>query len=352
MKWLYLFMLPLVSAQLDPVADLATICSTDHARIVNTVTYPSVVVYTCMCNQHYELTQGVTPTGIGSWTYNDQIEGMSNSQDSTTFQTWSECTCIPGKPCDTSAEEEVEESGDEVEDVEESDSGDEIEEIEEVEEVEDGEEVDEEVSLCDDHPCGDNQECATNHENTQFVCICQEHFGGQDEFNERATCHPIRCDDANGDGMTGDPVDCIDEHATCTNDEDAGFGCECPQGFTGGSMNTGTDCTCHGEVVVIEGKTVCQPVEEETETEEPDTLDEPDACAKDEYVKNNTCEKCGAISGNKAGDLVAGEDTACDVKAWFVVLMSVLGVGAVALTVFLVQNYAPERAKRFIYNPV
>lgn len=212
---------------------------------------------------------------------------------------------------------------------------------------------------CDQEPCGFGQICAVS--SSGYTCACDESTGFK-YVPGQAECGKMRCDDANGDGTTGDAVDC-GSNAICENDSEiVGYICTCESGYTGSSpFNAPATCFPTCDIADCGANAICSDTETGHTCECDDGFvfdsgdcieSEPDACAKDEYVKNNTCEKCGAISGNKAGDPVSGEDTACDVKAWFVVLMSVLGVGAVALTVFLVQYYAPERAKRFIYNPV
>jgi len=213
---------------------------------------------------------------------------------------------------------------------------------------------------CDPNPCRDYQVCAVS--GNGYTCACDESngFWGDTVTDGNATCGYMRCLDKHGDGS--DVLAECGEHAICENNGNAGYSCTCVSGYTGDEpYNAPATCFPTCTVADCGANAICSDTDTGHTCECDDGFvfdsgdcieSEPDACAKDEYVKNNTCEKCGAISGNKAGDPVSGEDTACDVKAWFVVLMSVLGVGAVALIVFLVQYYAPERAKRFIYNPV
>ena len=369
MKWLYLFMLPLVSAQLDPVADLGTICRTDNAHIVNNVTYTSVVVYTCMCNEDYELTRAGTYTGVGSWTYNDQIEGISNSPDSNTFPHYTaQCTCRTGRPCDGCpdstacnynshpdsnnwnsclfADEYYDCYGKCLEDSDEDGICDEL-----------------EITGCTDHsacnrnPQATDDDGSCNYPEYSYLdcdgkCLHDSDGDGIcDELEIKGCMDPTACnynENAEINDLCEYPPVHYDCEGKCENDSDDDGICD--------ELEDEEESDSGNEVE--DEEEVEEEVEDEEETDsggevdDVEDSDEVDACAKDEYVKNNTCKKCSTISENKAGDPVSGGDTSCTIKTWFTALMVTLGVAAVAMGVFLTSYFSQVRATRFIYDAV
>jgi hypothetical protein len=77
-----------------------------------------------------------------------------------------------------------------------------------------------------------------------YTCACDatEGFWGPTKTNEPASCNYTRCNDANGDGTTGDAVDC-GSNAICNNSDTAGYICTCKTGFTGSNpLNMPATC--------------------------------------------------------------------------------------------------------------
>ena len=206
------------------------------------------------------------------------------------------------------------------------------------------------AGLCDTN-CQDIGRICTDL-GTNYTCGCDESVGfwGDTVTDGETTCGKMRCDDANGDGTTGDDVNC-GEHAICENDGDAGYTCTCEPGYTGSSpYNEPATCFPTCTVADCGANAICSDTDTghtcacESGFAGEETVNIPatcvSQCAEDEYVSNHACKECSMLTRNSAGDLATGEDTACVTRDWVVATASALGGSVLGVGGVLVWHYS------------
>ena len=379
------------TAQLDPVNDLKIICSTDHAYIKNTVQTTSQIVYTCECNQHYELWTYGQRAGVNSWEYIDHLEG-SNSSDDNKFTPGSVCMCIsdecddPGCPDTTAcnynpqatiydycyyANEYYNCAGNCTNDSDGDGVCDEL----EIAGCRNYSACNHNPQATDDGSCtypAEYYDCGgkcLNDRNNNSKCDELEVAGCTDinacNYNETAEIDDTSCN------YPPEYYDCFDN---CLNDINNNNLCDefdVPGCTDATACNNNINATiddksciypesgkdCDGNCVVGDigcgcgepGPSGCDnqcgstAVEDDCGVCDGDGSSCKGICKENQYVSNHTCQDCSIFTRKKAGDLASGKDTSCVAKHWIIITVGGLGGMIIGFrTVYLWMSSVPQ----------